>query len=68
MKIQRYCNECDMVTEHDHEESISDEVKTTIDVCRVCGNADVDCDSIDNDFYFDDDYGDLEDSYTEMEL
>jgi hypothetical protein len=49
MRIERYCPKCKAETEHDHEEDIDDEewLKTTIDVCRVCGNADVDVDPID---------------------
>ena len=66
MKIQRWCNECNLETEHDHKESISEDVRTTIDVCCECGNADVDCDSIDNDFYFYDDYGASEFDCTPM--
>lgn len=59
MKIQGFCNECNIITEHDHEESISEDVKTTIDVCFVCGNADVDADSVDVEYFLDfDDYPD----------
>ena len=51
MKIDRFCSGCNTITEHDHKESISDDIKTTIDVCCICGNADVDHDSIDNSYY-----------------
>jgi hypothetical protein len=50
MKIERYCNKCELTTEHDHQEDIDGDTKTTIDVCTICGNADVDIDSYDEDF------------------
>lgn len=48
-KIQRYCSHCNIVCEHDHGESINEEqsVRSIIDVCMVCGNVDLDHDSID---------------------
>lgn len=59
MKVERFCNTCNAVTEHDHEEHVNKDIKISIDVCCLCGNADVDADSIDDNIFMDfDDYTD----------
>ena len=46
-KIQRFCNKCNLVTEHDFTEDISNDVRTTVTSCSECGETDTDHDPLD---------------------
>lgn len=43
-----FCKECNRDTIHDFQFSINEDVKTTIEVCKECGEALVDVGPIDN--------------------
>ena len=49
MKIECLCKECNIVTSHDFQKSIIDDVLTKITVCDKCGKATVDCGPNDDD-------------------
>ena len=43
-KIERFCNKCNLVTEHDFLEDISEDIRTTVTSCRECGETETDHD------------------------
>lgn len=47
MVIKRYCDKCGFETPTDYEEHIEGDTKTTMTVCQICGEVDIDVDSID---------------------
>ena len=48
MVIECFCEDCNIVALHDFKKSISDDVLTTITVCKKCGKATVDCGPMDD--------------------
>lgn len=44
--VEGFCDKCGYTTEHDRRTSEDRDVVTTITCCMVCGEIDVDCDSI----------------------